>query len=759
MGVKVEEIWDNRHRATINRWNDIESVVIHPYDGDAQVHQRHIISTKHNDVAAFDIDSLYVAGNTDVLIVALHGALIRNQVELPRFEWLAALESRNDHKLFLADTALSHSEILTLGWFIGNEKDDLTKKLAEYIKHITKELGIKKTIFVGSSGGGYAALAIATYIENSNVVAFTPQTDVWKFSKGHTKNLLSESFSEYQDEHELSRLYPERFSLIERYKKSDRLNKFIYIQNTGDVDHLNTHFKPFAQSLGVRLNNGRTFDQKGRFISFFHGNGHVAPPKERLNEFVDLAITDLDTPIKTAVQTANLSGELSSHTYIQGHNSFESVPAELNSYFMSNDQPLRVEAANLDYTEQGVPLRVLDGIPYDHPVLQAQFMLKHLNTLRRNGPNEYSDVLHATAKRLIGYAIESRGALFLPFKFPWNAGKQQPPWFSAMAQGQVLSAISRLHELEPRKEYEDFAKGLLASFELLPVSSTSSIPWVVDIDTSGHLWLEEYPHPGQGKCVLNGHLFAVWGLYDYWRVFNSKRALTIANAALETTKKYIRQSRTPNWSSHYDLTNFFLIRNYHQTHIWQMEVTYNLTGNPFFLEMADLLESDFPSYQRNGSLYLAKGEHEIHRMDNIAVPSKSLEKKTISLDKAKAYNFTVRTKVEELNGVWLRFSDGDHTDWWVKENSPKVFPRLCFDKHIYARPRKVVLIPNTYYHNSFNEWGAVIEKEEIIVSVPTTLSIKSKAMWNGVWYFEIGQQDSSAIPAGRWISPEGLRTI
>ncbi|WP_161958379.1 D-glucuronyl C5-epimerase family protein [Ornithinimicrobium cavernae] len=744
-------VWDPRHQAVIRRWHDLSSVVLGTQETRQSSRVRHIVTASGKPGDTFDIDALYQPGSGDVLIVAFHGALVRERVDLPRFEWLGALRERSEHRLYIADTTLSASPSLTLGWYLGDESDDLTEKITRFINHVRNQLSISKTILLGSSGGGYAALAVAPGIDGSNAIAFSPQTDVWKFSPRHTQNLLEASFPGHLNEEELVRRHPTRFSLIERYKDLTRRNRFVYVQNEGDVRHVNRHFKPFAQSLGVRLPNGRTFDQRGRFVSLYYGDGHAPPPKDSLNSFLDLAISDLEVPTKKAVMSAGRYGPLHTHSFIGGDNFNERVSHELNTYYQTNDQPLRIEAPHRSYAESGVPLRVIDGELYDHPVMHAQFMLKHINTLRRTRSAEYSDVLHATAQRIMSYAVESRGAHFLPFLFPWRGGKQQPPWYSAMAQGQVLSAISRLHEVEPRPEYEAFAASLSASFQFLPEGAGSPTPWVVDIDTEGHLWFDEYPNIGQGKFVLNGHLFAVWGLYDYWRVFDDAGGLDLANAGLETTKRYMLESRTPGWSSHYDVTEFSLLRNYHQTHVWQMEATYNLTGDPYFLEVADILESDFPSYQRKGFAVMSRGAHQLCRMDNPGVPTKRVADRVVHLGRDERLAFTARTKVEELPGIWLRLAGEEYEGWWVQEVPDHSFPANIFDRHVYRRPRRVALAPGDHSYVVLDDRGNLVSREKVSLPDAVELSVGSKSMWRGRWYYEVSNIAGDAKTGEKWL--------
>jgi hypothetical protein len=125
-------------------------------------------------------------------------------------------------------------------------------------------------------------------------------------------------------------------------------------------------------------------------------------------------------------------------------------------------------------------------------------------------------------------------------------------------------------------------------------------------------------------------------------------------------------------------------------------------------------------------------------------------------EKAISVPFEVRTKVETEPRVWLRMADGPAPDLWIQEQPKVAFPRQCFDKHHYARPRPALLMPGRHVHNKFNEWGSVIDRQVRVCASPVTIALSAKAMWNGVWYFLI--EPDGELPYGRWMpaSSEGL---
>jgi peptidoglycan/xylan/chitin deacetylase (PgdA/CDA1 family) len=82
-----------------------------------------------------------------------------------------------------------------------------------------------------------------------------------------------------------------------------------------------------------------------------------------------------------------------------------------------------------------------------------------------------------------------------------------PPWISAMAQGECASLLVRLYLETGEEELADAATRALKTL-WLPVADGGSL---AEID--GNPMLEEYPTQVP-SAVLNGAIFAIWGLYD-----------------------------------------------------------------------------------------------------------------------------------------------------------------------------------------------------------------------------------------------------
>ncbi len=83
----------------------------------------------------------------------------------------------------------------------------------------------------------------------------------------------------------------------------------------------------------------------------------------------------------------------------------------------------------------------------------------------------------------------------------------QPGWMSAMAQGEVASLLVRLHLATSEERYADGARRAIKAM-LIPVSEGGTL-----VEKDGLPFVEEYP-TAKPSCVLNGAIFAIWGLRD-----------------------------------------------------------------------------------------------------------------------------------------------------------------------------------------------------------------------------------------------------
>ena len=169
------------------------------------------------------------------------------------------------------------------------------------------------------------------------------------------------------------------------------------------------------------------------------------------------------------------------------------------------------------------------------PVNIAQYALGAYERFLEGEGEEW--LAHATsaAEHLLGWQ-RADGAWPHPepyhHTFPLRTG-----WVSAMGQGQTASLLVRLNSESPN---ERFVEAALRGLRAMPVAPLG-----------GGEFPEEFPTE-RPSYVLNGGLFAIWGLYDTWKALADEEVGARARAALDTVADNIGRWDTGFWSR-YDL--------------------------------------------------------------------------------------------------------------------------------------------------------------------------------------------------------------
>lgn len=252
-----------------------------------------------------------------------------------------------------------------------------------------------------------------------------------------------------------------------------------------------------------------------------------------------------------------------------------------------------------EYDENGIVLfKNRDGKLYYNPLLIARYALRLLIAWRgtnedifKNALFNYDVALSQNPEILNEYG----GMYYYPYLFEFRLHNQpdwtmKAPWYSALAQGRILSLFCEMHK-----------SGLVDLAQCDKVFKTLDPDQdgrVTKIDNNGYFWLDEYPHPHIFDMTLNGHISALGGLYDYWRVTKKKRALELLKAGISTVKHYLPYYRNPGHASYYCLAHKMSTHKdnakYHRIHIQQLDWLYKITGDSFFDEWAYILMEDHP---------------------------------------------------------------------------------------------------------------------------------------------------------------------
>lgn len=158
----------------------------------------------------------------------------------------------------------------------------------------------------------------------------------------------------------------------------------------------------------------------------------------------------------------------------------------------------------------------------------------------------------------------------------------RPPWHSAMAQGEAASLLVRLHRHTGDDRYAE-----AASLALGPLRVAAS-QGGCRTELRGYAFYEEYP-TSPPSFVLNGLIFAIWGLHDVAMALGDDRARDEWQKAVEMLLACLPEWDL-GWWSLYDL-HPHPMRNvassfYHRLHSNQLRSLAILTGESEFSAMA-----------------------------------------------------------------------------------------------------------------------------------------------------------------------------
>lgn len=261
-----------------SRWNGLAGVHTIAFD---------------NDAPAIDIyvNEFVAQKGHDVQTVFFNGAVSkRDRKAGPFFSGLGICFNYKLPLIAVADPTLDDDLDIDLGWYLGGPDDFFEPNLRSILSAIA-EILCRELIFVGGSGGGYAALNFARHFAgSSSALVWNPQTDIYEYSERFVKSFLKSRFGFAHST--LARSDWKEFCKIRTSNKitTDLLDvttlasprRLIYLQNSTDW-HRKSHLEP----LWNLTNDTPLFDGKNKIDSNHivvvdkFAEGH-APPSSKL---------------------------------------------------------------------------------------------------------------------------------------------------------------------------------------------------------------------------------------------------------------------------------------------------------------------------------------------------------------------------------------------------------------------------------------------------------------------------------------------
>lgn len=278
-------------------------------------------------------------------------------------------------------------------------------------------------------------------------------------------------------------------------------------------------------------------------------------------------------------------------------------------------------------------------------------------------------------------------------------------------------------------------------------------PWIVDLIEDKYLWFEEYARDnGPSDRAFNGHIFAVYGLYDYWLLTGDRRAQTLADGGLTSVIGLLDQWRFPGGQSFYCLTHRERTASYHATHSRQLGVLYNLTAHPIWLALQDIFMDDYPIqvYPAQGSMEIIvqPGTYIIAGRGGIDVK----ERLEVSIAEQQRLALDLRGRLEGDMTVYSRVSDDQFPYMWFPEIPNQIYVTGLCEHVTWAHSRPMVARQGNIECVQFDDQGNNIAQWTVPFGQGDTVEVNERALIMS----EVWMRLSNGDYGGYWVRRDDL---
>jgi heparosan-N-sulfate-glucuronate 5-epimerase len=263
--------------------------------------------------------------------------------------------------------------------------------------------------------------------------------------------------------------------------------------------------------------------------------------------------------------------------------------SDLGEYYMAFSEKADYQG---HFDSAGIPM--LDyhgqiGLQYN-PIAIAQWGIGNYNLFRRTQDEERRRKFLAASDWLCAHLQQnSSGVWVWNHHFDWEYRTPlHAPWYSGLAQGQGISLLVRAHRETGVASYLQAAERAFSSF--LKSTGEGGVSFT---DPRGDLWFEEYI-VSPPTHILNGFIWAAWGVHDYFLATQDRSAQQLFARAVQTLRANLDGYDLGFWSLYEQSgTRLPMVASpfYHQLHVVQLRVLHRMTGDEIFARYADRWEA------------------------------------------------------------------------------------------------------------------------------------------------------------------------
>lgn len=243
--------------------------------------------------------------------------------------------------------------------------------------------------------------------------------------------------------------------------------------------------------------------------------------------------------------------------------------SELKGYYNDLTEKVNIDTALL-YNDNLPIIKQIDGQSIYFPVAIFQYALGCYDLWLLEGTDIYRRKFMQCVEWI--YKHQDLAGRWDNFSYVYPDAP-----YGAMAQGEAVSVLLRAYKLTNNELYFTAAKKGI-DFMLLDIKKGGTSQY---LESDIIFW--EYTNQ---PVVMNGWIFAWWGLYDYVLISKDQSWYKeVLDKSLNTLIKNLSRFKNTYWSL-YDYDKKLASPFYHNLHIAQMEAMYKLTNQEIFNQYA-----------------------------------------------------------------------------------------------------------------------------------------------------------------------------
>jgi hypothetical protein len=249
----------------------------------------------------------------------------------------------------------------------------------------------------------------------------------------------------------------------------------------------------------------------------------------------------------------------------------DSVPSTATEYVQKNGVPYVHYVA-----ENGVP-----AITRFNATIVANYAVDYANKFINTNDSVYLTQFFNCIQFLTD-SVTIQNNLYY-YQFNWQQGwypNIKPPFISSMANGRAIEAFVYAFTFTNNITYLSFAKKLLPVF--FTEVNDNGVSYKIN---ESAWWFEEIAKPNvPTPYILDGHIYALQGLYKFWRTTKNDSAKHLLTVGLNALKLRLPTYDAGNGEIFYDINKNKADKKYHKIITSQMHLLWQTTGDSTYLQ-------------------------------------------------------------------------------------------------------------------------------------------------------------------------------